>query len=416
MTEQLSARAEWRQGWSLVLASASGMSLAPLVIYSMGLFVLPLEREFGWSRTMITSGMTLVSVISIVFAGPFGALIDRWGPRRIAVPGVLLYCISFGALATVAGHTLHWLVLWACIAFAGLAVKATVWTAAVVSQFDKSRGLALALVLSGSGFTGIVAPPIAGYLIEHHGWRGGYAGLALIWFAVSMTLILVFFRSAADARGSRAEAKEQRKTLPGIGIGEALRSGTFLRLALACFMIILIVTAGLVHYVPIVTERGLERSVVVSLASIIGLAAFFGRVVTGSLLDRFDARLVGAIAFAMPGLACCALIVQGGDVPIGVAALIALLFGLSSGAEFEIASYLSSRLFGLRNFGTLFGLMVGIIAFAAGLGPSLASLSFDHYGSYDVALWIGVLLALASALLVGTLKSYRSEPPARGTH
>jgi MFS family permease len=409
MTDPVTARSEWRQGWRVVLAAASGMSLSPLVIYSMGLFVLPLEREFGWSRTMITSGMTLIAVVSVIFAGPFGALIERFGPRRIAIPGVLLYCLSFGALATISGAAVHWWIVWTCIAASSLLVKATVWSAAVVSRFDKARGLALAVVLSGSGFTGIVAPIVAGYLIEHHGWRWAYAGLALLWCAVSMTLILLYFRSAADNRGSGAAARPDRSKTPGLGIGEALRSATFLKLALACFMIILIVTGGLVHFVPVITERGLDRSVAVPLASIIGLAAFFGRMLTGSLLDRFDARFIGAAAFAMPGLACCVLIAAGDGMPLAVAALVALMFGLSSGAEFEVASYLSSRVFGLRNFGALFGIMVGIIGLASGVGPSLASLSFDRTGSYDLALWIGAPLAFVAALLIATIGSYRRE-------
>jgi nitrate/nitrite transporter NarK len=103
------------------------------------------------------------------------------------------------------------------------------------------------------------------------------------------------------------------------------------------------------------------------------------------------------------------LIAAGDGMPLAVAALVALMFGLSSGAEFEVASYLSSRVFGLRNFGALFGIMVGIIGLASGVGPSLASLSFDRTGSYDLALWIGAPLAFVAALLIATIGSYRRE-------
>lgn len=408
-----SAGAEWARGWKLVLASAAGMSLAPLLIYTTGLFVAPLEKEFGWSRTMVTSGMTLNAVVGVLFAGPFGALIDRYGPRRIAIPGVALFCLALAALATLSGSVFQWWIIWTGIAFTALMVKATVWTAAVVSSFDKARGLALALVLSGSGFTGIIAPAIAGYLINNHGWRWGYSGLAALWFSVSMALVLFFFRGAGDMRGGEAGPHRERLAISGAGLLEALRSTAFVKLAVATFMVILVVTGSLVHFVPMLTDRGLERSTAVPLASILGLTAFIGRMITGMLLDRVDVRYVGAVAFAMPGLACCLMLSYPGSMSVGAAAVAAICFGFASGAEFEVASYLASYMFGLRNFGTLFGLLVGIIALAAGVGPLMASMAFDRFASYDVALWAGAPFAFAAALLVWTMPEYRpTQTPA----
>src|SRR6218665_1340374 len=106
------AHSEWKQGWPVILASGAGMSLPSLVMFSMGLFVAPLENEFGWSRTVITSGMTVMAVVGFFFGPVIGLLVDRFGPRRIAVPGVFLYCSMFAALALTPDSKLYLLTLW----------------------------------------------------------------------------------------------------------------------------------------------------------------------------------------------------------------------------------------------------------------------------------------------------------------
>jgi len=304
---------------------------------------------------------------------------------------------------------LHWWIAWGCIALSAVLTKATVWSAAIVSEFNSARGLALALALSGSAITGIVAPPIAQYLITEYSWRWAYAGMAFLWFCVPMTLILLFFRSAGDVRRTQATAQRERSEMPGQDLVEAIRSAAFIKLAIACFLVILVVGSGVVNFVPMLAERGLDRSAAVPLASLVGLTTFVGRLVTGSLLDRFDPRIVGSLAFLMPGVACGLLIIHPHEMPFVIAALTAVLIGASSGAELEVASYMSSRVFGLRNFGTLFGIIVGIIGLATGVGPLLASIGFDNFGSYGPGLWVSAAIAVAAALLLLTLPRVKTQ-------
>lgn len=410
--DRAAAREEWRHGWTLVLASCAGASLAPLSLYTMGLFVVPLEQEFGWSRTIISSGLTLYAVISVILAPFVGALIDRFGPRRIALPGTALYCFALGALSTVTSSQLHWLGLWLLLSLGAVLVKPTAWSAAIVSRFDISRGLALAMALCGTGLTGIFAPLIGGYLIENFGWRWAYTGIGLIWFSIAMPLLLLFFYGAADLhRTSRGQKSQVATKMPGgMGIREAMRSLVFLKLAVASFSVMLIVTAGLVHFVPMVTGDSFSRSAAVGVASVIGIAAFFGRLITGSMLDRFNGRMIGGAVFALPSVACIALL--GFDGSVALAVLIAAVIGFCSGAEVEVASYLSSRYFGMKNFGTLFGLIGGLISFASGIGPTIASVIYDSFGSYDVGLWFAIPLSLVAGALIASLGPQPAQHPA----
>ncbi len=394
------ARDEWRAGWPLVLASAAGMSLAPMMFYTMGLFVAPLEAEFGWGRSTIMVAFGVNSAIAVVFAPFIGSLIDRYGPRVLAVPGVIAFCGSFALLSTVTDSPLHWWAQWALIGLSALLITPTLWTYAVMSRFDEARGLALACALSGTALSGIVAPVLANFLIQNFGWRWAYVGIGATYFAIALPLMFFFFFSAfelsrtrqPDVRSVDAPA---RPPLPGLTVRQAIRGSTFWKIAIATFLILLPIGATVVHLVPALTQAGLGRSGAVLAASCSGFAAVGGRLLAGFLLDRFNAKLLAGTAFALPVVTSLGLFFFQGDFAMAIG--IALLLGITTGAELEMSSFLASKHFGLRNFGTLFGLISGLIALAGGLGPFLGGLAFDLYGSYSAA-WIGAgMLALTAS-------------------
>lgn len=410
------AQGEWRSGWTLVMASTAGMSLSPLITYPLGLFVIPLEQEFGWDRTLITSGLTVNAIVAVVASALVGMLVDRVGPRRVAIPGIILFSLFFGALATVGGSAWHWWLLWFGLAVSALMIKPTIWAQAIGSRFDKARGLALAIMLSGTGLTGVISPVLAGYLIDSQGWRIAFVGTAAAYLVVILPLVLLFFFSAADLQRTRP-AKTQAATTPAAEIAgatfkEAARTATLWKIVFSVLLAVMVVTGGLIHFVPIITEAGINRTSAVALTSVIGISAICGRLLTGFLLDRLNAKYIGGIAFVLPALCMAGLALFGGTIE--VVAVIAIFFGMAMGAEFEIAAYLTSRYFGMRNFGALFGLVFGFAALGTGLGPPLAGFAYDRLGAYDLALWIGLGIGILSSLLILSLPNYERKP-ATGT-
>ncbi len=177
MSIQQGAATEWRGYWYLPVIAALGYATSVIHVYAIGPFIEPLQAEFGWSRAQISFGLTISSFISAVFCIPVGMLVDRIGPRRIGLIGVLLMTGAFALLGTTTGTKLNWAVLWAIVAFATLGVQATVWTSAVNSRFEKSRGLALAITLSGASISAALFPVLATWLITAYGWRIGFSGL-----------------------------------------------------------------------------------------------------------------------------------------------------------------------------------------------------------------------------------------------
>ncbi|MCK9542404.1 MAG: MFS transporter [Novosphingobium sp.] len=404
--DKAAMRQEWRGGWPVVLASAAGMSLTPLTTYTMGVFVTPLEEEFGWSRAFIATGLTVNAVTGVLLSVFVGALVDRFGPRRIAIPGVILFCVTFGLLSTTSGASIHWWLLWLGVSFGALMLKVTVWTWAIVSRFTHARGLALATALSGTAITGMISPFLAEFLIQNFGWRWAYVGLAAAFCAIVLPLVLAFFFGANDlVRTSTVPTSMPNPTpLSGLTVKDALASATYWKVALGTFMVILTIMGSVVHFVPILVHGGLERGGAITAAGAMGVAAFCGRLLAGFMLDRLNAKIIGGTAFLLPGLVAGALLAFEGDLIMAIA--IALVMGSCIGAEIEVSSYLSSRHFGLRNFGTLFGIIGGLIALAGGVAPPLAGHMFDLYGSYDLALMAGAVLSVAAGVLLFTLPAY----------
>ena len=107
------AIAEWRSFWFLPFAAALGYSTSVIHVYSIGPFIEPLQQAFGWSRAQISIGLTISSFISAIFCIPVGILVDRTGPRRVGLIGVLLISAAFGLLGTMTGTMANWAALWA---------------------------------------------------------------------------------------------------------------------------------------------------------------------------------------------------------------------------------------------------------------------------------------------------------------
>ena len=143
------AAAEWRRYWPLVLATSAGMALAAMLSVCFGIVLEPMEQELGWSRAQISSGPFIVSMMGLVLAAPAGHLIDRFGARRC---GILVVAISLVASVTIGltDELWQWQAAWSLFGIPA-AFTSTVWLAPVSTIFEKGRGMAIAITISGIG-------------------------------------------------------------------------------------------------------------------------------------------------------------------------------------------------------------------------------------------------------------------------
>jgi MFS family permease len=369
--------------------------------------IAPLEQEFGWSRAQITAGPLIISFIAVLTAPLAGLAIDRFGPRPIALFGIVFFCSALAFASTATPNIMSWWVRWAILGFANMFVLPTVWATAVSSLFQKSRGMALAITLSGTGITAAVVPSLTNYLVEQGGWRYAYVGLGLIFFVLVMPAAFFLFRGATDKARARARSGAKGRAAPavtGIAPGQGLRSTSFLKLGAAAFVFTLAGSGLTANGVPILRAQGFDGAAAAGLAGLIGIGSIAGRLGGGYLLDRFDAKKIAALSVSTPILAI-ALFLWLPGMP-WVAGLACLIIGLSVGTEVDAAAYLAARHFGMRSFGTIFGSVNGLILFAHGLAPIGASYVYDLTRSYDVFLWAAIPICLAAAALFLSLGRY----------
>jgi predicted MFS family arabinose efflux permease len=388
-------RDEWRAHWPLVLAAVVGLSFSGIPVHTMAFFVDPVGSEFGWTRTQVSIGLSIWAIVVIPLAPFAGAAIDRWGPRRIAVTGLFLTSLALASLGLTTGSIELWVTQWALYAFFGVTLKATVWTVAVSSVFQRSRGMALAITLCGTALAQTIAPLLANWLIDAVGWRSAYFALGAGWGGVALIFLLLFFY---DGHGQVALNKQPAIAHPGLSIAEAMRCPTLYRIAGALLISSVLSIAVITHKVSILNGMGVSRSTAAQIAATAGLAGISGKLLAGWLYDNFQSSWVGAVAFGIPAIGFM-LMLDPIRTPFFIVVGMILL-GLGSGANLQASVYLTARHAGLRNYGKIFGAMSSMMSVGIGIGPIFGGLVYDLSGSYTALIIAGIPLSLLCAVLV----------------
>lgn len=391
-----------RAGWTVVMAAFFGVmvSFASIVVYTFGIFLKPLSREFGWGREQISAAFGLAAMTIAVCSPLLGRLLDRYGPRRVILPCMAVFGVTLGSLAWLTPHLAHFYGVFVLIGIVANGTTQMGYSRAVSSWFVRRRGTALATVMAGVGVGSFVFPYLAQRLIDGPGWRTAYltlGGMSLL-FGLPLTALFVRERPAAAIR-SRAECG-------GMSLREGLRSRAFWLLVAALFLSSIAVNSAIAHLSPLLTDRGVNRDAAALALSLMGASSFIARLTTGSLLDRYSGPRV---SFALLSFMACgiALLSVASTPASGIAA--GVLIGIGLGGEADVTPYLLTRYFGLRSFSTLYGFTWTAYAFAGGIGPVLMGKVFDLTGTYrPLLLVLTTLTALAAALMIA-LPRYPEE-------
>lgn len=416
MTGRTAAQ-EWRTGWTLVLASSVGFAFFSVLLASVGLFMQPLEEEFGWSRTLLSSGPSVATIMTALLGPFFGMLVDRFGTRRLVLPGLVLTIGSISLFSLANGSEIQWLAFWFVFGVVSVSIKSTPWTTAIVGVFKQSRGLALAWTLGGTAVAQATVPPLGNYLISEFGWRAAFVWLALGWGGVTLVLCVLFFYDMHDKADRHAGKSEDTAplALSGLTIGEAARDSAIRRIAVSNFVVMFLTTGLAVHLFPILTEAGVRRSTAAWLMGLSGLAGIVGKLITGWLLDRFRPNLIGGLTLGAATIAFV-LLMKWAHVPALV--IVALMVnGYAAGTKTQITGFVTAGYAGMKNFGAIYGLMSSLMALASGLGPLMAGLFYDYGGGYGPFLLFGAIGCALGGALMMTLPPYPKfeEPQPSGT-
>lgn len=393
------APGEWRANWPVVLVGLMGVTLATTHVYTTGVMIGPIERELGWTRAQISSGQTFMSFVGVFMVPTIGMAVDRFGPRRIALTGCSLYCLMIALLSTVSSNVTSWWIGWIGIALGAAFIGPTVWSAAVSSLFAEKRGMALAITLCGTGVGAGLMPNIASLFVDLFGWRRAYIGIGALWALILLPSIFFLFSSAADRQrqGKAAAVGSSSGPLPGMTVRQGSRSRGYLLLAAASAVYTLMTSGLTINLVPVLISHGLPRATAAEVTAMLAVGLVGGRLASGYLFDRIDAKLVTGIGTSFSIFPMLILLFWPGSVALSAVAI--LIYGFVLGPTINGMAYLATRYVGLRSFGTLFGMIMGFMMLMNGFAPLWVNYIYDVTRSYQLVL----MLAIPGALLAGTL-------------
>jgi nitrate/nitrite transporter NarK len=400
---------EWRAGWRTLVSGAVAMGLGtPLMQMTAGLFIIPMQAEFGWSRRALAMGPIVLIVSALV--QPFaGALIDRFGSRLAAIVGTLMLCIAYPLLSVMPQSLVYYYGVAVFVAFAGPIASGAPSLKGVATWFSKNSGLAFGLVLCGVSVSSAILMPVLAYVIQTYGWRNGYLSLFALVAFVCLPLVLLWFRERPKANGP-AVVQGEDAAQSGIPLREAVRDRRYWLMIFALGGAAFAIGGYTNQLQPMLASGGFTPTVAASVGTVFAISIGVGRIIAGRLLDRFNPSKVAATFLASPviGAALLAHTIDTGPVWLPAAVAVFLL-GLGQGAEIDFNAYFTLRLFGLRQFSLIFGTV--IVAINAGLagGAFVYASIYDMTGSYHAAIYTSMAIYLGAALVMLTLRVPRRE-------
>ncbi|MDH4550379.1 MULTISPECIES: MFS transporter [Pseudomonas] len=393
-------------GWWVVLASIVGMivSQGPVLVFTFGIFMKPLTAEFGWSRSQVSLGLT-VAILSAALCTPWiGRLIDRKGARQVAIPALLLFGVGVMALGLLPANLVLFYLAFCVIGLLSTGGTPTAYAMAVSCWFVRRRGLALGLSMAGIGVGAALMPMLAQHAVASLGWRWAYVVMGLV-IVLGAAIVAMRLKNKPSDLGLFPDNQPTADGLPhapdriGMSVSQAIRSRSFWLIGSAFFLAALAINGCSVHFVPLLTDRGVPAAEAAQIASIIGIALIVGRVGAGYLLDYLFAPFVTVFFFIGPVVGI--LLLYSGAT--GTTAMFcAALIGLGVGAEVDLIAYLIARYFGLRAFGEIYGYLFGLFCLGTAFGPLLMGVGQTLQGSYDsVLLLFAGCMVLACVLMLG---------------
>ena len=298
--------------WWVVFATVCALVVGagPINVFTFGVFLKPITENLGVGRGVFSSALTLHGLIAAVALPVIGWLVDRWGARRILLPGIFIYALATASYALIqASPLVLTFLIFAATGFFGGVGSPIPYAAVIAEWFDRQRGLALGIGMAGVGLGVALMPQLAAALIAAFGWRFAYVGLALAIVLVAYPPVVLFLREPPGfaARAHRRQDPAVAALAPGATVGEALRSWVFWGLSIAFLLDVVAINGTLTHIVAVLTDRGIPLQAATATLSGSGLALILGRILSGWCLDRLWGPYVAIAFFVLPMIGIASL-------------------------------------------------------------------------------------------------------------
>lgn len=385
-------------GWAVAIAGL----LVTMVwggVYSYGVFIRPLQSDFGWSRAETASAASIFLATYSVGGLAFGRLYDRYGPRPIVMVGALLVGGGISLSSTVSSI---WQIrlYFGLVAGLGAGALYTPPVAAVQSWFaNKGRGIAVAVVTSGIGLGTLLLVPVSSFLVDAMGWRRSFVVMGIgLWALLTMAALIMRVEPGSRRSAQPSHVLDSSRT----GLKDALRTRFFWLVYAALFLSSISVMTVSFHLVSFATDHYLSKAVAAFALGLTGAAGIVGRLSFGRFSETVGRKRGMVIAYAIQVLSLLLLFLA---VRTWTLYLFALLFGLSSGGWAALHPALVGDYFGARSLGAITAAATSAWGIAGAVSPYFAGYIFDATGSYHIAFIVGTAACVLAAIAILSTKA-----------
>ena len=361
------------------------------LLLSYGLFFKTFEVEFGWSRTLLSSGSSLAFLVMGGLAAFGGQLSDRYGPRLVLAFTGTMCGLGF-VLLSYMSHAWQLLIGFGLFVGMGMSTHDVVTLSTIAHWFEKRRGIMTGIVKVGTAAGQFTIPPIAAFLLVTHGWRSAFMMMGL------GAIVLLLVAAWAVGAPSATTGSDPTKTVSGYSFAEAHRTRIFWMFCAIQFLFLPSLATIPLHIVVHGMDLGMTATVAAALVSTMALASVLARLAVGSFFDRVGGK--GALILCLVPLLASLLALLVVNTPKSLFAVI-VVYGFAHGGLFTVMSPVVAEYFGLKAHGALFGSIIFFGAISGSVTPVLAGYIFDTTGSYSMA--FNFLIAMASSGLILTL-------------
>ena len=409
-------------GWYVIIALLIIGLIASCVRYALPVFIPSLLKDFSWTRTTVGFAFTINFWVSAIAAPLVGIFVDRLGGRFVTTIGGVSLLASTILLSTITNVSQLYL-YYGLIAGFGIGCTFYVPLTAITRKwFIKKAGLAVSIVLTGTGLGIAIAPPIARALIDTFGWRESF-----LWFGIPSGIICILvasiiIRNYPESVGllPDGEVSSTSSTLlegdssdsayatmfreQSWGVKDALKTSSFWFLDLAYGLSWLGVIAAITHLITWAQDLQIDRVSASFALLFMGICSVLTRIVGGLLRDYFGGKV--PIYISMIGMVAITLYALKVDDTKSLY-IFAIVAGMFYGIHVPIWTPLLGDLFGRKSVGTLMGFLSLSFGCISGSGPAIFGWIYDTYGTYNLGFIFSGVCYVVTMLLVFLIRPVR---------
>ncbi|MAI55995.1 MAG: hypothetical protein CMP93_01965 [Gammaproteobacteria bacterium] len=399
-------------GWWIVLACVGIQGLAAVTwMHSYGAYTLHLQEEFGWSMSILSLAFAITRLESGLLGPIQGWLVDKYGPRLIAIIGTLIFSIGFlyfGFVNSIPSYFIAFVLIALGSSLGGFATLMV----SIVSWFEKHRAKAIAWSQLGFSLGGLCVPFVV-LGLETLGWRSMafLSGGAILIIGLPLVSLIrhnpIEYGEKPDGlinSDHTGENESQAEAHRSFSWREAMKEPSFWLISVGHALSLLTVSSMLAHLIPHLV-RGMNYTIIeagYAFALMTGVQ-MFGLILGGILGDRYNKQVICVLCMVghCVGLFC---VTYATNVTWVIA--FAIFHGLAWGIRGPLMVALRADYFGPKSFGTIMGVSSLIVMIGMTTGPIACGLLFDHFGDYQLAFTIMAICSLS-----GSLCFWFAKPP-----